>query len=116
MYCDSRPLSLPGCNHRAKHVIMLRGHIATFFSGMLICSCWSQKPQEAHFLASLIRNTILPLPPLEYHEYSEGLHVPPLSFPYDVTYVTTKESFQSKQKLEQEKANIFVGVHFLSNF
>ena len=67
-------------------------------------------------MASLIRNTIPPLPPLEYHEYSEGLDVPPLSFPYDVTYVTTEESFRSKQKLEQEEASIFVGVHFLSNF
>ena len=84
---------------------------------MLIRSCWSQKPQEAHFLASIIRNTILPLPSLEYQEYSEGLEVPPLSFPYDVTLCDYKGiSFNKKKKLEQEEANIFVGVHVLSNF
>lgn len=86
-------------------------HIATFFSGMLIRSCWSQKPQEAHFLASVIRNTILPLPSLEYQEYSEGLEVPPLSFPYDVTLCGYKGVSFNQNKSWNRKRQIFLLVY-----
>ena len=65
-------------------------HVTTFFSRLLTCSCWTQKPQKAHFLASLIRNTILPRPPLEYHEYSEGLDGTTVVMM--LPYVTMKES------------------------
>ena len=112
MYYVSLPLSLPGCNHRAKHVLVLRephNHFLLWNVNPFMLE--SKTPGGSHFLASIIRNTILPLPSLEYQEYSEGLEVPPLSFPYDVTLCDYKGISFNQKKSWNRKRQIFLLVY-----
>lgn len=83
-------------------------HIATFSSRMPICSGWSRQPPEVQSLACLIRNTVLPLPPLEYNEYSARIDGPPLSFPHDVTLCEYAEMGFHLNKSWKRKRQVFL--------
>lgn len=89
-------------------------HITTFFSRMLTCSCWTQKPQR---LTSWLLSSEIPF--FLSHLWStmntqKGLDVPPLLWCYLMWL--WKNWFRSKQKLEQEETIIFDSVQVLSSF